>query len=193
MWPEVLPFYSDEKNGAPKTAEARGTEAVLNALILTSNDARNGTLSDDARLALDNMWALELKSGERKGAWVWLNFHNEPWEADDSQFWGATLGALAAGYAPTAYRSGSGVRENLKLLREYLQKEQQVGAGGGLMDPKRRDSLGFTQRWLRHRPGFVRPRAGRSFAYGPAVEAGACVACQESKLSRRIVAGLFTK
>ena len=125
LWQEVLPFYSDEKNGAPKTAEARGTEAVLNALILTSNDARNGTLSDDARLALDNMWALELKSGERKGAWVWLNFHNEPWEADDSQFWGATLGALAAGSTPTDYRSGSGVRENLKLLREYLQKEQQ--------------------------------------------------------------------
>src|SRR5437879_6171922 len=124
LWQEVLPFYSDEKNGAPKTAEARGTESVLNALILTSYDARNGKLGDNARLALDNMWALQLKSGEKKGAWVWLNFHNEPWEADDSQFWGATLAALASGNAPKDYRSGSGVRENLKLLSEYLQQEQ---------------------------------------------------------------------
>src|SRR5881397_338698 len=116
LWKEVLPFYSDEKNGVPKTAEARGTEAVLNALILTSYDAGNRKLSDDARLALDNMWALQLKSGNTKGAWVWLNFHNEPWEADDSQFWGATLAALAIGNTPKDYRSGSSVRENLKLL-----------------------------------------------------------------------------
>src|ERR1700676_5003501 len=124
LWSEVLPFYNDEKNGAPKTAEARGTEVVLNALILASYDARDGKLSDDARLALDNMWGLQLKTGERKGAWTWLNFHNEPWEADDSQFWGATLGALAAGNTPKDYRSTPAVQENLKLLTGYLQHEQ---------------------------------------------------------------------
>jgi squalene-hopene/tetraprenyl-beta-curcumene cyclase len=100
LWGELEPFYSDEKRGAPKTAESRGTEAVLNALILTNYDAHQGKLSDDTRLALDNMWALQLKTGEGKGAWTWLNFHNQPWEADDSQFWGATLGAIAAGRYP---------------------------------------------------------------------------------------------
>src|SRR5262247_3587879 len=119
LWSEVLPFYSDEKNGAPKTAEARGTESVLNALILTRYET-DGKLSADARLALDNMWALQLKSGQEKGAWMWLNFHNEPWEADDSQFWGATLAALACGNTPKDYRSGI-ARENLQLLTEYLQ------------------------------------------------------------------------
>ncbi len=125
LWSEVLPYYSDEKNGAPKTAESRGTEAVLNALVLTNDDARSGNVSEDARLALDNMWALQLKSGEKQGAWAWLNFHYAPWEADDSQFWGATLAALAVGGTPEAYRSGSRVRENLKLLREYLQRNRQ--------------------------------------------------------------------
>jgi len=124
LWSEVLPFYNDEKNGAPKTAEARGTEVVLNALILASYEGRDGKLSDDARLALDNMWGLQLKTGEKKGAWTWLNFHNEPWEADDSQFWGATLGALAIGNTPKDYRSTPAVQENLKLLTEYLQHEQ---------------------------------------------------------------------
>ena len=126
LWSEVLPFYNDEKNGAPKTAEARGTEVVLNALILASYDARDGKLSDDARLALDNMWALQLKTGDKKGAWTWLNFHNEPWEADDSQFWGATLGALAAGNTPKEYRSSPAVQENLESLTGYLQQEQQA-------------------------------------------------------------------
>jgi squalene-hopene/tetraprenyl-beta-curcumene cyclase len=122
LWNEVEPFYSDEKRGAPKTAESRGTEAVLNALILANYDAHAGKLSADTRLALDNMWALQLKTGDGRGAWNWLNFHNQPWEAEDSQFWGATLGAIAAGTAPGDYRSLPEVQNNLKLLSEYLQQ-----------------------------------------------------------------------
>ncbi len=122
LWNQVEPFYSDEKRGAPKTAESRGTEAVLNALILSRYAAEQGKLSADARLALDNMWALQLKTGDSKGAWTWLNFHNEPWEADDSQFWGATLGALAVGMAPEGYRSTPEVQGNLKALAEYFQQ-----------------------------------------------------------------------
>jgi squalene-hopene/tetraprenyl-beta-curcumene cyclase len=121
LWNQVEPFYSDEKRGAPKTAESRGTEAVLNALILSNYDAHAGKLSDDTKLALDNMWALQLKSGDAKGAWNWLNFHNQPWEAEDSQFWGATLGALAIGTAP-GYSSSPEIQSNLKLLSEYLQQ-----------------------------------------------------------------------
>ena len=114
IWNEVLPFYSDEKNGAPKSAEARGTEAVLNALILARYDAPS------AKDALRNMWALQLKTGDKKGSWTWLNFHNEPWEADDSAFWGAALGGLAAGLAH------DDSAENIALLAGYLQREQQT-------------------------------------------------------------------
>jgi len=117
MWSEVAPFYAD-KNGDPKTAESRGTESVLNALILASYDPK---MNDDTKLALQNMWGLQLKSGDKKGAWTWLNFHNEPWEADDSQYWGATLAALAVGSAPKEYQAS--VQENVKLLSEYLQRE----------------------------------------------------------------------
>jgi squalene-hopene/tetraprenyl-beta-curcumene cyclase len=115
LWDEVEPFYSDARNGAPKSAEARGTEAVLNALILSRYDARAATD------ALRRMWALQRTSGEKRGSWVWLNFHNEPWEADDSEFWGASLAGLAAGLAP----GGSESRENLALLGGYLQREQE--------------------------------------------------------------------
>lgn len=122
LWNQVEPFYSDEKRGAPKTAESRGTESVLNALILANYDSYQGKLSADAKLALDNMWALQLKTGDAKGSWNWLNFHNQPWEAEDSQFWGATLGAIAVGMAPGDYRSTPEVQANLKLLSEYFQQ-----------------------------------------------------------------------
>ena len=120
LWQEVQPFYSDAKNGAPKSAESRGTEAVLNALVLARYDA------PAAIDALGNMWALQLKAGEKRGSWIWLNFHNEPWEADDSAFWGASLAGLAAGWAPESYRHSAGIQENLALLGEYLQREQQT-------------------------------------------------------------------
>jgi len=126
LWAEVEPAYNDAKSGANKSVESRGTEAVLNALILMSYEARQGKFGDDARAALDNMLALQLKAGEQAGAINWLNFHNEPWEADDSQYWGATLAAVAVGSAPENYRSTSPVRENVDLLRGYLL-QQQVG------------------------------------------------------------------
>ena len=123
LWKEVEPFYSDAKDGVNKTAESRGTEAVLNALILASHDAQNGRLSDDTRAAFDNMWALERTAGDEKGAWSWLRFNNEPWEANDSGYYGASLAALATGTAPENYRSTPEIQNNLKMLREYLARE----------------------------------------------------------------------
>jgi len=124
LWKEVEPFYPDKDRGVPKTAESRGTESILNALILASYDQPAGRLSADARLALDNMWALQLKSGDAAGAWSWLEFHNQPWEGE-SQYYGATLAAIAVGSAPGGYRSSAEIQEGLKLLREYLVRERE--------------------------------------------------------------------
>lgn len=123
LWKEIEPFYSDEKRGVPKTAESRGTEAILDALILASRDARDGKLSNDSREAFQNLWALQEKTGENKGAWSWLNFHNAPWEADDSPYYGAALAAIAVGTAPNGYRSTPEIQDNLMLLREYLDQK----------------------------------------------------------------------
>jgi squalene-hopene/tetraprenyl-beta-curcumene cyclase len=123
LWKEVEPFYKDADRGAYKTVESRGTESVLNALILASNDAQNGQLSADTRIALDNMWAEQQTTGNKKGAWSWLRFANEPWEADDSDFYGATLATVAVGTAPGNYCATPEIQNSLKLLREYLNRE----------------------------------------------------------------------
>ena len=71
LWKDIEPFYSDESEGANKTAESRGTEAVLNALVLASHDAPHGSLSHDTQVALKNMWSLQVRSGSAAGAWWW--------------------------------------------------------------------------------------------------------------------------
>ena len=127
LWKEVAPFYTDADRGAYKSVESRGTESVLNALILASNDAsnspRNGNLSEDTRAAFENMWAEQQTSGDIRGAWLWLRFKNEPWEADDSGYYGAALAAIAVGTAPENYRSNPEIQNSLRMLREYLNRE----------------------------------------------------------------------
>jgi hypothetical protein len=121
MWHDVEPFYPDQARGLPKTSESRGTESILNSLILVSRDVPSGHLSADARLALDNMWALQIKAPDMSGAWAWLQFHNAPFEGD-SQFFGNCLAAVAIGSAPDGYQSEPKVQDGVKLLRAWLVK-----------------------------------------------------------------------
>ena len=121
MWQEVEPFYPDQTRGLPKTSESRGTEAILNAVILATRDAGTGALSDDARKAFDNLWKLQFKAGDQSGAWAWLDFHNEPWEAPGSQYFGNALAAIAIGTAPGGYAQTPAIQESVKALATYLQ------------------------------------------------------------------------
>src|SRR5881394_3852858 len=58
LWKEVGPFYHDEGYDH-KADESRGTEAILNALVLASHDAQKGKSSDDTRTAFEIMWSLQ--------------------------------------------------------------------------------------------------------------------------------------
>ncbi len=109
---EAGPYYGDPDRSAEKAIESRGTEAVLNALIL----ACHGT-------ALDNMWALQQTTGDQAGAWPWLDFGLAPWEGRDSQYYGAALAGLAVGTAPEDYRSSAAIQDNVERLRAYLDRE----------------------------------------------------------------------
>jgi squalene-hopene/tetraprenyl-beta-curcumene cyclase len=71
---------------------------------------------------MTRMWTLQFKTGDLKGAWAWLNFHYEPWESSDGPYYGAALAALAVGMAPGNYASAPDVQDQVKALREYLQR-----------------------------------------------------------------------
>jgi squalene-hopene/tetraprenyl-beta-curcumene cyclase len=120
-WKVIEPYY-DDASGSGKTAQSRGTESVLNALILAHFDGQRGQMSDDTRLAFDEMWKLQKTEGDQRGAWAWLQFDNEPWEAKDSVYYGACLAAVAVGIAPQEYASIPQIQDQLSRLREYLKR-----------------------------------------------------------------------
>ena len=123
LWNEVEAFYPDQTAGLPKTSESRGTEAILNAIILASHDAYDGHLSNDTRQAFENLWKLQFTRGEGAGAWAWLYFNLAPWESDGAAYYGAALAAVAVGVAPDNYATSTEIQERLALLVAYLRQD----------------------------------------------------------------------
>ncbi len=110
LWAEV----------APERMESRGSEAILNSLVLASHDARDSRLSDDTRLAFDYLWEMQLDHGERSGAWPWLHADLEPWEEDGGPYYGAALAAVAVGMAPEGYADEAANADRVARLSSYL-------------------------------------------------------------------------
>ena len=113
------PLYDHSES---KKTESRGTEAVLNALILASADAAQGRREPSAptQQALKRLWETQRPDG----AWDWLDFGLEPFETVGGVYYGATLAALAIGSAPgsptnRAAQTSAGVAR----LRGYLKEE----------------------------------------------------------------------
>src|SRR5215471_6232023 len=123
QWNEIAPYYPDQTAGVPRTSQSRGTESILNAAVLAARDASAGTLSADTRSAFANMWALQMKTGELSGAWLWLNFRLAPWESDQAPYFGASTAAIAVGTAPGAYASTPDIEAGVNALRGYLGKQ----------------------------------------------------------------------
>ena len=123
-WHEVKPFYGDTTaSGRTKAVESRGSEAVLNALILASRDQRAGVTSADAREAFANMFALQETTGDQAGAWPWLDFGLRPWESRTARYYGAALAAIAVGLEPRGYAQSADIQPNMARLRTYLRTQ----------------------------------------------------------------------
>jgi squalene-hopene/tetraprenyl-beta-curcumene cyclase len=122
-WSETTPYYTDEVNGAGKSAESHSTEAVLNAAILSSYDQGQGQLSPISLEAFNEAWALQETTGADAGGWKWQNFHLAPWESSESAYQGAALMAVVLGEAPGNYASQAQVRDHLELLKQYLRRQ----------------------------------------------------------------------
>src|SRR2546427_979682 len=111
------PFYDGSEG---KKTESRGTEAVLNALILSSADAERGRRepSEPTRKALRRLWETQRPDG----AWEWLDFGLEPFESADAAYYGATLAALAIGTAPASSTTqATDATVGIEKLRGYLK------------------------------------------------------------------------
>ncbi|MFO0908271.1 MAG: hypothetical protein U0794_07910 [Isosphaeraceae bacterium] len=118
LWETDAPYYDF------KARESRGTEAVLNALILATDDRRRHLTTADpsTTAALGRLWQTQSTEGERKGSWPWLQFGDggyEPWESRDAEYFGTALGALAVGLVPGGPQGAPADR--LQATRDYLR------------------------------------------------------------------------
>lgn len=105
---------------APERIESKGSEAILNSLVLASHDAQEARLNSDTRLAFEHLWKMQLEHGKQTGAWPWLHANLEPWEEDGGPYYGAALAALAIGTAPEGYAHEPANTDRLSRLTHYL-------------------------------------------------------------------------
>jgi squalene-hopene/tetraprenyl-beta-curcumene cyclase len=119
-------FYDDSDR---KKTESWGTEAVFNALILAFDDRYQGrsTPSPATKHAFVNLWQTQLRDGDKKGAWEWLDFHEAPWGNAEARYFGAALAAIAVGTAPGYYIPGADAQTDTRVdqLRRYLKEKFQ--------------------------------------------------------------------
>tara|TARA_B100000609_G_C17214981_1_gene436102 strand:+ start:1341 stop:2606 length:1266 start_codon:yes stop_codon:yes gene_type:complete len=129
-WDEAPAWYA---SSAQKIAESKGTEAVLNAVVLAMRDAqeKRTTPRGSTLQALDNLWKEQRKDGAEKGSWAWLHFGLAPFETKKAEYWGATLAAVAVGITPGGYRTltraaqqytySQSIQSRVKDLRTFLR------------------------------------------------------------------------
>jgi hypothetical protein len=116
----LLYDFSDRKK-----QESLGTEAVLNTVLLASDDRYQGRSSPSlaTKQAFANLWETQLQAGEYRGTWDWLDFNLGPWEVSEARYFGAALAAIAIGTAPGYYTPGAegDTDARVKLLQGYLK------------------------------------------------------------------------
>ena len=102
--------------------ESRGTEAVLNAVILTSADAARNLREPSAptKKALARLWETQRADGR----WDWLEFGLEPWETTEAVYHGAAFAAFAAGTAKGQHDAAA--TAGIERLRSYLSTNYQA-------------------------------------------------------------------
>jgi squalene-hopene/tetraprenyl-beta-curcumene cyclase len=117
-WKEVRTFLETDVEKWSNGGKPRGDAyVVVTAFALAFNDAQQtGKLHTATKDALDRMWTVQ----KDHGAWNWIKCDWPPLEHDD--YYGATLAALAVGYAPGDYANTPNAKAGVAKLKTYFKK-----------------------------------------------------------------------
>ena len=135
------PYYDHTE---AKKIESRGVEAVLNAVVLTylTPDSRSSAPDPHIQAAMTRLWQAQRPDG----AWDWLEFGLEPYEAPDAVYYGATLAALAADSASGRRASNdangqAGVERLQRYLRSSFASQRLFNKAWALLAASRLDGV----------------------------------------------------
>ena len=115
----VATYTNHEPLYKSKQEESRGSEAVLNLLVLVGEltSDNQAPLAEPLRKAFEELWAAQRVDG----AWDWLDFGNEPYESADSVYYGAALAALEVGAADGYHSINESDSIGIAKLKSYLR------------------------------------------------------------------------
>jgi len=115
----VATYDSHEPLYKSKEDQSRGSEAVLNLLVLVGEltPDNQASLAEPLRKAFAELWAAQ----RADGAWDWLDFGNEPYESADSVYFGAALAAIAVGSADGYHSINESDSIGVAKLKSYLR------------------------------------------------------------------------
>jgi squalene-hopene/tetraprenyl-beta-curcumene cyclase len=102
------------------STDGSSVDAILSAMLLAAEDALAGKWSAETQKAFDRMWSAQMPDG----AMPWYSLNLDPWEMPESRFYGASMAALAVGYAPAEHRQRADVREHVARLTGFLKREE---------------------------------------------------------------------
>ena len=130
------PYYDHTE---AKKIESRGVEAVLNAAVLAYLGPTDEALM---RTAMARLWETQ----RADGAWDWLDFGLEPYEAPDAVYYGATVAALAAGspagrQASADEKGRAGAERLRRYLRSSLAQQRVFNKAWALLAASRLDGV----------------------------------------------------
>ncbi len=104
------------------TLQEVGAEAVLNLLTLsTRRKSEKEPLEEVDQLALKRLWESQLKEGETKGYWTWINAELHPADSEHSNYYGAALSQLALSAYPVG--ADSGVVQHQNYMKREMEKQ----------------------------------------------------------------------
>ena len=115
----VATYDSHEPLYKSKEDQSRGSEAVLNLLVLVGEltPDNQAALAEPLRKAFEELWAAQ----RADGAWPWLDFGNEPYESADSVYYGAALAAIGVGAADGYHSINERDSIGIAKLKSYLR------------------------------------------------------------------------
>ncbi len=115
----VATYNSHEPLYKSKKDESRGSEAVLNLMVLVGEvtSDNQAALAEPLRKGFEELWAARREDG----AWEWLDFGNEPYESADSVYYGAALAAIAVGSAEGYHSTNESDSIGIAKLKSYLR------------------------------------------------------------------------
>jgi len=115
----VATYDSHEPLYKSKEDQSRGSEAVLNLLVLVGelSPDNQASLAEPLRKAFAELWAAQ----RADGAWDWLDFGNEPYESADSVYYSAALAAIAVGSADGYHSISESDSIGIAKLKSYLR------------------------------------------------------------------------